>query len=434
MRLKIKNYHFRDIMHYGKNKDAILAFYLSSIIWFTALRAFAIEIGNRFLGGSGRMISLAMIGIFTVFAIVPFINYVRFTTFDGIVFLFVFVSILRSLIFHIDYFSGYVSIFMEFFFESFLFYLIARNVGNWKSVLEAMYRGGTLEILCIVAIFLIRYKFEGGQLFGRETVYSQFYGVLISKGAVIKITEFVDRKKFRQIPLIGMALCIIVICGTRTPFVSIVLTILCIAGGKFRGMFHKEINSKKQKRGRWKIVLVVTVAIAIGYRLIVYAMSLTMTGIKQGERILYQIANGKFFESVGRSMIFEAWKVLVVKPIYAFMGTGMIGDRIAIAKEINMLDTPFGTYCHNIFLELWLQNGLFIGTALILLVVAICYKAIFGNNISHEKRLVYIYLIGFGIGSMMVAGTNLECTELWVLLALGFRDVNIRQFSKAYEK
>lgn len=142
-------------------RDRYFAFFLSTTIWFTPLRTFAIEVGDILYSGIGRPISKLMILCFLMYAFIPFCNYVRVKKWDVIIFLFILFQWFRSLAFHVDYTASYVSILLDFLVKCVPFYFVARNTVDWKLVKEYFYKASTVSIILMGSLTFAKEAWGG---------------------------------------------------------------------------------------------------------------------------------------------------------------------------------------------------------------------------------------------------------------------------------
>ncbi len=361
------------------------------------------------------MISRLLAVLFMSYAAVRFVKDISVRKRDLLLLCFVFFTWVRSLVFHLNYTGTYLAILLDFIIKVLPFYFVAKNISDWNITKEAMYKGGTVCIVMMAACM-----FGGGYPFKDKALYSQFYGFLIARGTVIKCIDFFDRKRFRTIPLIILSLVMIIICGARTPIVCVAAVFLCeIFVSLLRYVRKKKIRMRK---GTWKVLCSLCVLLILGTGFIAYSRGKQMTGIKEGERIIYIIANNAFFKSDARIQILKIAGEGIAD--HCLFGTGLVGDRILIAGKTGYMNEFTGSYAHNMFAELLLEFGIPVGGMIILYILIVCYKGLVRS--SGSKLQIYLYLISYGIVTLLISGTILKQTEFWILLAMGYSDVPLR--------
>lgn len=397
------------------SKDEFFAFFLSSVIWFTPFRNLLIEAGNFLLPGSGRLFSLISIAVFFAYIVYPLIHYVRLTQ-DGIcLFLFICLQWVRSLVFHMDLAGDWVSLLIDFFIQIFPYFVIARITVNWEIVKEKLYSSGIFAVFIMLGITGIRLM--GGSLFGEKKVYQLFWAFLIGRASIILLLAFFDTKKIKYALYCGVSIILILLYGARTPLVCIVFTAGVYA---ISAVAHRRRGKKKSsEKGVMKILFPILLVLIAGTVWIRNLSNLTMDDIAPGQRIMWQIINGRFWMSQGRVEIFKAAVDIIGE--HMLCGTGLLADRLAITEVLGYpIESFAGTYAHNIALEMVMEFGIFIGAMVIIGLVMICWKGVFLTR-DRDKRMIYLYAIGFGIGTLIISNTAMECPELWILLGMGMQ-------------
>lgn len=368
-------------------KDTYFAFFLSTTIWFTPFRTFAIEAGNILCPGVGEPISKIMVLCFFIYAFIPFCNYVKVARWDLLIILFILFQWFRSLVFHVDYASNYIVILLTFLAKCVPYYFVARNTVNWKLVKQYLYKASTVSIILIGGLTLTK-EMWGGGIFRGTDKYSMFYGLLIGRSVIIKCIEFIETRRFRLIPSLALAITLMIFYGTRTPIVCVGFMLFM----EFMVFIADCIKNRKviSRYNSWKLALVFAGLIIAGCIFFIIARARSIDTVGPGERILYTISNGEFFKSKGRTSIFGAVGKVILE--YPVLGTGIIGDRIAIVKTLEIpIDEFGGYYAHNLFMELILQNGIIIGGLFSILILLLCFNGLFRSP-NRDKRLIYIYI------------------------------------------
>ena len=124
-----------------RDKSSFFAFFLSSMIWFTPLRTFLIEVGNEFLPGTGRVLSRISILIFFIYLIYPVFRWVRVTKDCLLILIFILFQWGRPLIFYTEHISTWISVLVDFLIKVFPFYVIARQTTDWNLEKQKLYQG-----------------------------------------------------------------------------------------------------------------------------------------------------------------------------------------------------------------------------------------------------------------------------------------------------
>lgn len=417
--LKIKSPGIKPEIQY--NRDEFLAFFLSTMIWFTPFRTVLIEVGNSILPGSGILLSRISILLFLLYILLPIRQWFRPRRDGLLILLFILLQWLRSFIFHLDFVSDWIAGIVEFLLKVFPYYFIAREVTDWSIVKRKLYASGIPTVLMMLGMtcFLAVYR---GYLFSNETAsYSMFLSFLIGRTAVILLIAFCDTKRLKYVLFFVVSVGLLIMYGSRTPLVCIALTVVIYLAAVGGAWIKKGLAWLKRRSVK---LLAVFVVIVIGG--MVWVQSLqgqVMTSVNPGNRIVYQIINGSFFQSSGRLEIYKvSVKLIGEHPVF---GTGIFADRLLITEGVGFPIKGFmGNYPHNFILEMLLQFGIPVGLVVLLLIAYFCWQGMF-HTLDMDMWWIYLYAIGFGIGSMMLSFPFTDSMELMVLLGMGMQSIKI---------
>lgn len=128
-------------------------------------------------------------------------------------------------------------------------------------------------------------------------------------------------------------------------------------------------------------------------------------------RLLSKFQDDAFFESNARDDI----RLILIAKLYqsGFWGLGIAGDR-----------TITDTYAHNIVLELWVSFGWFIGTAIVLCLFYLLFRAYRLGTTENKKYL--ILLISCSVIQLMMSGTYLNSYLLFILIGYSINIVKYK--------
>jgi len=131
------------------------------------------------------------------------------------------------------------------------------------------------------------------------------------------------------------------------------------------------------------LILLAAVALVIFFNSFLALLLTLSQNLGVTSRTLYLLLEGELANSTGRSAIYSvAWNSIMDSP---FWGYGIYGDRIILN----------GTYCHNIFLEMLHNFGLFLGGGLILLLSFIIIHSFLNSDNENKKLLLMFFCYGF---------------------------------------
>lgn len=328
---------------------------------------------------------------------------------------FVAVSWIVSLLFHPEHAGFGVGEAVDIFVRALPYYLLVQNIDDWEKAKAIMYKSSAATVIMMMIYTMIGQR--TGTLFEEGNQYNQYNGVITAGAATLGVIAFLDQKKKRYLLLSIAAGAMLILFGARMPIACMLLAFgFYFLTGKVRrynGKLPLRLICKKIRFGLVIIAMLAGMGIAV-----VKQRSVPMNRLAAGQRILYQISNGVFLQSKGRSEIAGvAWKAIEERPV---SGYGMIEDRMRIAAHV--LDDPSkfaGTYAHNLFLEFWLQYGLLLGSILILIVLHAAWRLIFSNDFSRAKQMVAIYAVSMTFGILLFSGPNYSRKEFWMMLGMG---------------
>ena len=266
-----------------------------------------------------------------------------------------------------------------------LFVLSIKDLGNFKKMLLYVARASVfISLLYVVADTLSPFKIL-------EETYSMSFGYCMLLPAMFLFTQqgYIDKM------MSFLLFALILMDGSRGPVVVLAI---------FYAYYTLFLSSGKTKK---RMVLVVTIAaiaaVTILPRLESFQNSRTMFLLQEGELISNDSGRDENVYSVVRPKIMES-------PI---VGWGIGADRY-------FLD---GSYSHNIFIEVFVHYGIFIGTALFAWLFFFYFRMIFSSRTKRtpdeKEMLVMMFLYGFV--PLLVSGSYLIEFRFWVMLGFFIR-------------
>lgn len=252
-----------------------------------------------------------------------------------------------------------------------LFMVSIRDFGNFKKMLLYIARASVvIALLYAAANALSPFK-------NLDETYSMAFGYGMLLPAMFLFTQqgYIDKT------MSFLLFALILIDGSRGPVVVLSL---------FYAYYTLFLSSSKTKK---RMVLVVAVAAVIAVmvlpRLESFQNSRTMSLLQEGELLSHDSGREEKVYSVVRPKIMES-------PI---VGWGIGGDRY-------FLD---GSYSHNIFIEIFIHYGIFIGTALFAWLFFCCIRMFFSSRTKHiigEKEM-FVMMFLYGFVPKLVSGSYL---------------------------
>lgn len=252
-----------------------------------------------------------------------------------------------------------------------LFVVSIRDFENFKKVLLYVARASVaIALLYAVANTLSPFKY-----LDRTYSMSFGYGMLLSAMFLFTQQGYIDKT------MSFLLFALILIAGSRGPIVVLAI---------FYTYYTLFLSSGKTKRRMIPVVAIAVVAaVTILPRLESFQNSRTMFLLKEGELFSHDSGRDENMYSVVGPKIME-------RPI---TGWGIGGDRY-------FLD---GGYSHNIFLEVYIHYGIFIGTVLFAWLFFYCIRMFFSPWTKHMpgERGILVMMFLYGFVPKLVSGSYL---------------------------
>ena len=120
-------------------------------------------------------------------------------------------------------------------------------------------------------------------------------------------------------------------------------------------------------------------------------------------RMIDKITSGDLFVSDSRNIILDRIKASISdRP---FTGNGIFSDRVIV-----------GTYTHNIFYEIWLDFGYIAGTAIMIFLATLFFKA-YRRLQTNDGKMLFMALFCSSVIHLLFSGSYL--TEPFFFLLIG---------------
>jgi O-antigen ligase len=134
-------------------------------------------------------------------------------------------------------------------------------------------------------------------------------------------------------------------------------------------------------------------------------------------RIVERLLGGTLLEDRARSELIDHTLLLIAQ--HPLTGVGMSNERPILAQWMGAsLDTEFlGWYPHNIFLELWVQFGVILGTLLLLLLLGAILR-VFVVSVDLDRRALILVFVGLGLMPLLFSASYLSWPPFFGLVGL----------------
>ncbi len=252
------------------------------------------------------------------------------------------------------------------------------------------------HIFCIALIILFSItKIAGIPINNGNYSMGLSYACLLPVSVEL-LTAFLDRKASHIILCIFSTI-IIMLIGSRTPILSLIILFAILTVKNFKQIKHPSII----------LILVLTILITVIFR----------------EEIFGAINN--YFEA----------RNIFIRTIYLFAQPGIhLSGRDILQKPLlqQLFNNPFairgihsdmvaiGTYAHNLFLELLYQFGFILSLPLLAALIGLSISSIKGNLKSADGQVALI-LFCTSIPELMVSGTFWRSISFWMWVAVCMR-------------
>ena len=264
-------------------------------------------------------------------------------------------------------------------------FVVSRHVRNIDVFIARSLPATLFVTLLCVLMFLLRRT-------DRSTDYSMTLSYLLLFPTLMHIVQI--KRKRLYLAVVSVEVFIILIYGSRGAFLAIIVFIAA-------SIFLVEKNTVKSLVSKIILFVASATTVSIIYfnasRILLYLssrgrLSRTLLLLLSGETISHDSGRLEIFQMI--------WGKILEKP---FLGWGISGQ----ASFMN-------TYAHNIFLDLLLENGLFLGTLISIAIISVLFCALIKNR----NCKFFMVLICSGFLPLLVSGTYLQQPLFWITMGL----------------
>jgi len=238
--------------------------------------------------------------------------------------------------------------------------------------------------------------------------YDQSYGYALLSVAIILGSSLFKRIKTGNFVFFALSAMLMLSMGARGPLFSFLLFVLL-----------KVILLFKEKPRSIMLIsclgLPVILAICFLRRDILFIINDSFEKFNLSTRLFGKLSQGAFLKDNSRSLLLKISIDLINK--YPILGVGIGRDRLLIANELGISDMTkaVGWYPHNIFLEILLHFGLFLGSVIIIFLMKLFFTAILNNKNKDAVDIICIFM-GIGFFPLLVSGSYIATHEFFALL------------------
>lgn len=287
-----------------------------------------------------------------------------------------------------------IDIVFNFFSISLPLYIYALSITELKEFFKVAEKAA-IFVLCVTSLTFILELFNIIDI----GLYSMSLSYYLLFPCLLYLYKFMDTITIKSMFIVLISIVMILAIGARGP-------ILCIAC--YLIIFL--INQIREKNEIKKEIFYIIIILILLFGMIFLKEILTLLnnflnshGISSRSITLF-LRDDVFLS--GREDIYkEAFELIKKYPIF---GVGIAGDRAFIS----------GYYVHNLFLELLLDFGVFTGSIISIILIALFIKNVFFIN--NDKRKIYNIFFCMGVIPLMVSGSYLSDMYLYIYLGLIF--------------
>ena len=289
-----------------------------------------------------------------------------------------------------------------------IIYLFFRALTDFKGLIRLLRRMApalTFSMFLLVVFFADK----------ENTEYSQYTGYMVLPAAVISVDALFDRFKFLHAANAPVALMLIFISGARGPLACILLFTAI-------KLILLLLTQKKWKAFIIWVGIISLPLMLFGYRLL-FAVSQFIIDRGFSTRLLGFIAKNDVLDETGRDKIRNY--VLSLIGQHPLTGVGLGQDRMMINRFLgDPISLAIGDYPHNFFLELLVQYGIIVGSAVIFLFLRMIYLS-FRRSPDSDSRNILLLFLAIGFFPLLFSGSYLTAPLLFAFL--GFAASNMKK-------
>lgn len=277
-------------------------------------------------------------------------------------------------------------------------YLVA-NIRDFKALFDKMTKWAVITVILGLLTYVLCVIVAGEKL--QYMVYS--YHMLTA--ICVCFEAFRKTSKITYLSLTIFGIIAIVVCGARGAIVSIAVYIIVRAFA---------MNSDMRMSQRFSLMSLITAAIVLFFAFYENLLN-TLQQFGISSHFLSTIQDGTFFYERGRSSLLD----IFMKDIWENpLGYGFFGDRLITGRS-GLFDY---NYAHNIFLEVYADFGIFLGTILLTCFFFGLFKCINKTKNNYLGAVLWS-LIPFGLFQLMFSSNMMEnhlfymiCTIIYITL------------------
>lgn len=275
-------------------------------------------------------------------------------------------------------------------------FLYTYSIKNYKNFYDIMEKIANLSLIfiLILSIGLITGKFQNEE-------YSMGLSYYLLFPLLIYTKNFLQKTNLFDLIKVILDLMLILLMGARG-------TIVCFVVYSFLEILRLK-DLKIRQIVLYLLILLAMIIFALNFReilIIIANLTYKILGMTSRtiELLLYDIGHDS-----GRHIIYETMKYSINN--HPFLGIGIAGDRM-------LMENP-GLYAHNIFLEIYVEFGLILGSFILLFILYLVFSSLLTKE--SKKYGIALLWICLGLLPLFFSGSYLTSLEFWIMLAVLLR-------------
>lgn len=227
---------------------------------------------------------------------------------------------------------------------------------------------------------------------------NMFYAYLSLPSVIILLCSELRKHNLTDFILVVLGMAQLLALGTRGPCV-LCMAFICIF------LFFKEVKHK------WLFMLglfflLIIIMLFSAYLFEILNNIVLMLG--GSNRVIEHMQGNNLVNSYNRDWIYE----IIIYEISRgdVFGSGFFYDRTILGMEQ-------GSYCHNFFLEIWLDFGLYIGSFLLFILMAMISFNLIKNKEGKSRQLYLSFFFAL-FGQLIFSSSYLESPNFWLFIGV----------------
>lgn len=288
-------------------------------------------------------------------------------------------------------------------------YTVIRTIRSYDVLIKFI---NIMSILSTLSVIIVYVLFPTKEI--TIDSYSQTFAYAILPSAIISFNAFMSRKSILHLTNFAVAFLLVIIAGARGPFfISFFYILVVVAQSVIRKIKNRSLF----------FIIPCLVFIAVIYFPNVEKI-ITKYSFKDSNRILEMIESDIILEQFARESLREKSLALIFENPF---GMGLGQERVALSYNS---EEAAGSYPHNLFLEIFLQYGIYLGLFITILLIYLMSSSFLNNNNIITKD-IWLMFLSLGFLPLMFSATYTNWPGFWVFLAL---NVNILHENKLIRK